>query len=146
MDFMELLKILAPVLGGFLAVGGIGSYYGYKSLKAKRSAEAQKINAEVVVTFADGWQKYAEKLEKRMEEMEGRYEKRIVDLERLIEDKDKAHAKVVIDKDKRIDELEARVNELENQLAHYQGKDAQIDTVRDTLHHSVDENMETLKK
>lgn len=133
---VEVLKILGSVFLGILGAGGIGGgYFAYKSNKPKNDAESKKLEADVVVTFADGWKKYADKLEERMSE-----------LEQSIETKDKAHAKVVIEKDLRIDKLEKRVRELELELERYREMKGKVEIAQTDLHHSVDSTFDDLKK
>lgn len=143
---LEILKILSPVIAALIAVGG--GAYGYFALKASRpktQAEADKLNAESVVTIADGWQKLYKEVLEKMDAMEKRYEKRIADLEELIREKDAAHAKVVIEKDKRIDELEKRVDDLETELEKYKGLDQKVDDVKSGLHYDVEHRLEDIK-
>lgn len=142
----QIFPFILPVVLALLTGGGLTGYFVYRGNKPKTEAEAKRINADVIVTFADGWEKYAKTMENRMSEMEIRYEKRISDLEKLIEDKDKAHAKVVLEKDRRIDELEDRVNYLEEELERYQRAESKVEIVKENLHQSVDENLDQMKK
>lgn len=128
MTLEQLLTTLSPAAGLFIA-GGIGGYYSYKSNKPKTAAEAQKINAEVVLTFADGWKAYAEKLERRSEELEARLnanEEEITKLQRAIRDQDEKNRQTLQEKDRQIDDLQAknrtlerRVSDLESELSRY---------------------------
>lgn len=146
-SFIEILKILSPVLTAVIAVGGGGAgYFWYKATRPKTSAEAQKLNAEVVVTFADGWQKLYNEVLTKMEQMEGRYEKRVTDLETLIRSKDEEHARVVAEKDQRISDLEKRVDDLEAELEKYKGVEARVEVVKEGLHTDVDKRMKTIKE
>lgn len=143
---LEILKVLSPIIAAVIAVaGGAYGYFALKASKPKTQAEADKLNAESVVTIADGWQKLYKEVLERMDTMEKRYEKRISDLEQLIRDKDEAHAKVVIEKDKRIDELEKRVGDLETELEKYKGLDQKVDDVKNGLHHDVEDRLEGIK-
>lgn len=123
MTFNELLSILVPIAGGGLGVGSISAYYSYKSSKPKTLAEAQKINAEVVLTFADGWKTYAAKLDERLNEND----QEIRELKKAIRDQDEKNRQTLREKDEQISELQAknrslerRVNDLEMELLKYQ--------------------------
>lgn len=128
MTFDQILTALSPAAGLFIA-GGIGRYYSYKAGKPKSAAEAQKINAEVVVTFAEGWRSYAEKLERRSEDLEKRLsanEHEITALQRAIHDQDEKNRETLIEKNTQIYDLqvrnrvlESRVNDLERELSKY---------------------------
>lgn len=143
---LEILKILSPIIAAVIAVaGGAYGYFALKASKPKTQAEADKLNAESVVTIADGWQKLYKEVLERMDTMEKRYEKRITDLEQLIKEKDEAHAKIVAEKDKRIDELEKRVDDLEAELEKYRGIEGKVDEVKSGLHHDVETKLEDLK-
>ncbi len=128
-DLIGTIKDFTPIILGVMGVlGGSYGYFYYKSTKPKSVAEAQKLNAEVVVTFADGWQKYAEKIEARMTDMEKRYEKTIQI------------------KDAEIMELKRRVKDLENQIDKYRIKEGKIDEVKQNLHISVENELDTIKQ
>lgn len=122
MTLYQFLTIIGPIVAGFLGVGGVGAYYSYKASKPKTSAEAQKINAEVVLTFADGWKSYAEKLETRLTTNEVD----ILKLQRDIRDQDEKNRMTLQEKDRQIDDLqsknrtlERRVSDLELELSKY---------------------------
>lgn len=143
---LEILKVLSPIIAAVIAVaGGAYGYFALKASKPKTQAEADKLNAESVVTIADGWQKLYKEVLERMDTMEKRYEKRISDLEQLIKEKDEAHALVVAQKDRRIDELEKRVSDLETELDKYKGLDQKVDDVKSGLHHDVEDRLEGIK-
>ena len=144
METDNIIQIVAPILAAFLGAGGIGAYFAYRGSKPKTSAEAQKINADVVVTFADGWQKLYNEMKTRVDEIEAHAEKRIGDLEKLISEKDLAHEKVVIEKDKRIDELEQRVTDLEKELERYKKIEGKVTEVKQGLHDDVDNRMDQM--
>lgn len=144
--FIEILKVLSPVLTAVIAVAaGGGGYFWYKATRPKTTAEAQKLNAEVVVTFADGWQKLYQEVLDKMQKMEDRYEARVTGLEAMIREKDEAHSRVVAEKDKRIDELEKRVDDLEAELEKYRGVGKKVDRVKESLHHDVESKLDEIK-
>lgn len=148
MDLAAILQILAPVLGGFLGVGGIGAYFAYRSAKPKSEAEANKVNAEVVVTFADGWEKYAKKLEERLDIAE----KAIAENSRALDEQDKKYREIIAKKDAEIKDLqdrnvvlEERVATLEAENHKYKTADGKVEDARTTLHQSVDSAVDELK-
>lgn len=135
-DMNDFLKDFAvPIVSAFLGAGGFGAYFIYKGNKPKNSAEAQKLSADVIVTFADGWQKYAEKLETRMDEMEKNF-----DL------KEKTYTQALLSKDEKIKELEGRINVLEAELELREGIKQKAEEAREILHHSVDDSINEIKK
>lgn len=143
------LPIIGPILGATGILGLITTYFTIRGnaprtlAEAKKlEAEAKKINTDTVIDERVFYENYAERLEGRMKKMETR----IRDLEALIEEKDKAHALVVIQKDKRIDDLEARVVELEGELKKYQGMEHKVEEVKVNLHDDVDKNIDKLTK
>lgn len=149
MTLIEILKLLAPIIGGFLGVGGIGAYYSYRSTKPKTEAEAKKVDADVVVTFAEGWQKYAEKLEKRLDDTE----KGITALKAAMENQATEYKRIIAEKDTEIKDLqdhnrslENRIDDLENELTKYKQIDTKVNTVRGMLHEGVEVATETLKE
>ncbi len=109
MDFIEILKIVGPILGGGAGVGLISGYYSYISNRPKTLAEAQKINSEVVVTFAEGWQKYSENLEKRLNENE----RRTAEIQRLMLDQEAVYEEMIKHKDIEIADLQDKLREQE---------------------------------
>lgn len=122
-EFIEVLKIIGPVLAAVASGGAFAAYYNYKGGKPKTAAEAQKLQADVVVTFAEGWKGYAEKLEGRLE----RTENDIAALRKALEEQDDKYRGIIKQKDEEIAKqdreiaslkakngrLEARVAELE---------------------------------
>lgn len=119
MDYQKTTQELAPVVISFITAGGIGSLVTYFMTKSKIASEVKKIDAETVTTLADGWQKYAQKLEERIDEMEQKYEDRIHDLEILMNEREVIYNQTIADKDNRIVELEGRVSALEAELIRY---------------------------
>lgn len=120
MTLYQFLSIIGPIIGGFLGVGGVGAYYSYKSSKPKTFAEAQKINAEVVLTFADGWKAYAEKLERRSEDLDVRLhsnEEDIYKLQQAIRDQDEKNRRTLKEKDDQIYDLQAKNRTLERRVS-----------------------------
>lgn len=119
MTVNDVVSILAPILGGFLGVGGIGAYYKYRGNKPKTAAEAQKINAEVVLTFADGWKDYAAEIKSYAGKLEGRLDvndKEIQDLRTAIREQDEKNRITLHEKDEQIYELQTRNRNLEQRV------------------------------
>lgn len=154
---MEIFKTIGTIIVAVLGAGGLGAYFVYKGNQPKTIAEAEKIHADTVTSFAEGWEKYAINLEKRMLLMEEKYEKkireldekstkRIKDLEDLIEAKDEANALIVLDKDSRINTLEKRIDDLEDELLKYQTADRNVEVAKEILHESVEDNLNNLKQ
>lgn len=129
MTLEQFLNVIAPVLGGCLGSGGIVAYYAYKSNKPKTAAEAQRINADVVVTFAEGWKAYAEKLEMRLdatEAVQADLRREIGRLQSAIRDQDEKNRQTLQEKNDQIyrlqaknQDLERRVGDLEEELLKY---------------------------
>lgn len=122
MKLETLLQIIAPIIAAFLSVGGIGAYFSYRQNKPKTEAEAQRIEADVVVTFAEGWKQLAEKLESKVNKLEID----IAKLRQALDEQDEKYQSIIRTKDKEIldlqaknDILEKRVDELELELAKY---------------------------
>lgn len=123
---MEILKIIAPVVAGFLSVGGIGAYFSYKSKRPVNEAEAKKVSAEVAVTFADGWQKYAQKLEDRLADMDKKVDMLQLEMNKQAQE----YREVIQKKDIEIKDLqnqnhnlELRIEDLESELVKYKKLD-----------------------
>jgi hypothetical protein len=116
MNWNFVIQILTPVLAAFLGAGGIGAYYVYKGNRPKTAAEAQKMNAEVLVTFADGWKNYAEKMEEKNS---------------------------LLEKENNL--LRERITLLEQELIKYKDKELKLDVARTGLHKAVDENIDEIK-
>lgn len=156
MDYLAIVQVLAPVLGGFLGVGGIGAYFAYRSAKPKTEAEAKKLNAEVVVTFADGWKLYSEKLEKRLEMTEIK----LSEVATAQEAQEAKYREIIRIKDDEIGELretnrvlkennmvlEGRLDALETELRLYKTSDGKQADTRQQLHSDVNKAMDNLKK
>lgn len=143
----ELFKIIAPIIGAALTGGGIVAYFQYRSSRPENVAKAKQINITAEVTIGEQWKIYAEKIEQNMVEMEARYEKKINDLTALVEQKDKEQKAVVLEKDKEITKLRKRVGDLEVELDKYkQLVEGKVETVKEHLHKSVDENIDQLKQ
>lgn len=148
MTTIEILKIIAPIIGGFLGVGGIGAYYAYKASLPTNTAGANKINADVVVTFAEGWRQYAEKLESRLE----KNEQEVARLKEAIAEQDTRYGLIIKEKDNEIAELqehnrtlELRIDDLEKEMGNYRRLETKTEVAREDLHKSVDESIDTLK-
>lgn len=155
-----LLQYIVPILGATGLLGALTTYFTIRGNAPKTMAEAKKIEAEArkigldtVVDEHVFYENYASRLEKRISDGEDknkvtaeRLEKRIRDLETLIEEKDKAHALVVTQKDKRIDDLEARILELERELVQYKTIENKVEEVRTDLHDDVEKGINKLTK
>lgn len=100
-----LIKVVLPIVAALLGGGAVAAVLQYKLNRPKTNAEAQKVAADVIVTFADGWKSYAEKLERR-----------IMDLEKRNERADERYDIMVAEKDKQIAELKSRILVLEKQV------------------------------
>jgi len=140
MEFLAIAQTVAPAIAGFLAVGGIGSLFAYWSAKPKTQAEALKINSEVVVTFATGWEKYANKLEERLEATE----KKQMELSQVLDAQELKYRDIISQKDTEIKNLQNRVGVLEEELERYKPTSDKQNTAREAIHESVDTAMDNL--
>jgi len=134
---IEFLKIISPILAGFLSVGGIGAYFSYKSKKPINEAEAKKVNAEVAVTFADGWQKYAQKLEDRLAEMDRKVDALSLEMNKQAQE----YREIIQKKDVEIKDLqnqnhnlELRIEDLESELVKYKKLDGNSYSIEKSKH------------
>lgn len=145
MTLTEVLSILAPIVGGGLGVRAVSSYYVYRRNKPKTAAEAQKIDAEIVVTFADGWRTYAEKMEAQAAKLGARLdanEREIDDLKEAMRNQDEKNRQTLREKNEQIYDLqsknrklELRVNDLEIELSRYRSAEiAKLTEVKDPDH------------
>ena len=133
-----IIKVVIPVILAFVSGGGLVAYFKYRQ-------EKPQANADVIVTFANGWEKYASKLEarldlsdKRISELTEFYEKKIEILTLTYDQKVEA-------KDRRIRDLENRVEILEDELHKYQTIETKTEVAREDLHASVDTSIDQLK-
>ena len=136
--FDTFTKVILPVTLAFVSGGGLVAYFKYKK-------EKPQANADVIVTFANGWEKYAQKLEnrldlsdKRISELTEFYEKKL----QLLTD---TYERRVAEKDKRINQLEERVEVLEKELHRYQVVEGKTEIARDELHQSVDKSINQIQ-
>jgi len=134
MEGLEILKILATALGGVLGTGGITAFYYYRTNRPKTDAEARQIRANVENTFADGWERYASKLEARQDY-----------LEKKLDDQEATCNKILATKDEEIRSLKRRVFDLETKVAKYEDKAGKVDEVKVVIHEAVEENVNKLK-
>lgn len=74
---LQIITILAPVLAAALTGGGIVAYINYKAGRPESDAKARQINVTAEISVAEAWQNYANKVEKRFNEMEDKYDKAI---------------------------------------------------------------------
>lgn len=129
---IDLEKVLT-----FLGGGGVTAFLGwlsYKNTRPKNRAEAKKMDAETESSYAKGWQEIANDLERRMKEMEVRYERRIAeiraDFQNQLEVLNKIHAEEIENvtkgsiergklKDDRILILEDQVKTLQTEVEKY---------------------------
>jgi len=116
-----MIEYLAPILMAVAAViGAVGVY-----LKNK---------AGNTVTYADGWERYA-----------GRLEIRVAALEKQFEEQESRHDAEIKAKNTRITELEARVATLEHELSKQLQLNDKVDEVKGVLHETVEQGLEGLK-
>lgn len=99
------IKIVIPAVAAVVGGGGVAAYFSYRLNKPKTDAETQKVAADVIVTFADGWRSYAAKLERR-----------VTDLEKRNELADKRYEDMIKEKDEQIAGLKERIVVLEKQI------------------------------
>lgn len=134
-------KIVTPIIAALGTTGVITGYWAYRSSRPKTLAEAKKTDAEVVTTFAKGWEDLYKEVYNRLEKMEDRYAK----LELHLAEREKAHAEASRIKDARIAELQDNVAKLQADLLRYEIVNTQVEVVKEGLHAAVDDNLEQLK-
>lgn len=129
-------QILQFVLG-IVASGAFGAVVVALFNRGKTKAETEQIasnvyktlNADLLAQLKDAKEELG-KLNVRIEHME---------------EKDEAKELELLAKNKRIGELERRVDDLESELRKYKTLDESIDIVKDTLHVKIDEAAEQVK-
>lgn len=119
---MKSMDYIAPILMAIAAVfGAVGLYF------TNRANNAQ--------SYATGWQGYAKKLEER-----------ITALERDLQQRSLVHANELLYKNKRIKDLEGRVDYLEGELIKYQELTSKVDIAKEHIHEVVESSIEDAKK
>lgn len=129
-----LLSVLsAPFLGAL-----ISSYFG----RRKTSAETHNLNVTGEISLGDSWQKYAIQQQKDKEELRKEFTDRINELKQDHNDeiaKLKAEFTKITDaKDAKIQILEDRIQELEDEVSRTKSFKETIIVAKDTIHTAVD--------
>jgi hypothetical protein len=120
----EYLPFIAPVIVALAGGGALAAFLTYRKDRPKTEAEAAKVKAEVVVTFADGWEKLARETLLRFDALNIRFDAADKELRRLrdlIDEKDKAHQKALLQKDEEIRVLNEHNTALRSRIGRLEG-------------------------
>lgn len=151
------------IAAGSLITVIVGAVIAYRNSNSDNKAKS--ITGEVVLS--DYWQKRSgtvedrlteiekdrDGLENRIREITKSHEKEVEELKARISlleqgviDREVVHSKAIKEKDVRIDELEERIDTLENELLKYRRLDEKVDNAKAELHDNVEQNLNDLKK
>lgn len=98
---MTWIDFVLPIVLAFITSGGAVAFLKYWGGKPESFARARQANVTSELTLADGWKQYAERLEKRLQEMERKFDRAIAV------------------KDEEIQRLKTHVDNLETELEKY---------------------------
>jgi cell division protein FtsB len=87
--FFSHLSSIWTAITAFLTGSSLVAFFGYLGMRGRNMSTARRTDAQTQKIEWDGWKGYAEKLEARMDTLEQRYEAKITELERLLDNKDK---------------------------------------------------------
>lgn len=143
-----IVQIIGPGAVGLVAAGAIAAWFKYRGDKPVTDANASKVQADIVVTFADGWKNLYKEVLDRLDHME----------EQMAKQKQE-HDKLIFAKNEEIKELKNRLNkaefdvarlkqeadDLRMELQKYQRIETTTEEARETLHNSVDQSIDQIK-
>lgn len=118
------------IIGAFITVM-VGAYVAFK--KSNTDSRATTITGEI--GLADGWQKYAKKLEDR-----------ITALEQGVIEREKVYIQAIKEKDQRIDELEQRIDDLETEVDKYRNLSTKVVEAKDNIKETVENSLGEISK
>lgn len=137
---------IAAIILALISTGGVSIYIKGMFAKPKTLAEAKKSEAEAAIILVEGWRGITDTLQEQLREMENRYEKKIGELEKRIQEREEWYTANLDAKDKKIATLEKEVRSLQRQIDRYEGMKDRVDAAKSEIQNTVETTLEEAKK
>jgi chromosome segregation ATPase len=143
-NFISIIQLFSPILLAGLTGGSLVAYFNYRSKRPESLARANAIDATTSEGITKQWERYAEKIETRMNEMSAEIEA----LRKDVHEKERATAEKVveiIELKRQVKDLYSKNRELERRLKVYETVGEKVENAKIEIHHTVEEQLNDIK-
>lgn len=128
---------LSPIFTALFGVGGVVAYLEYRSRIPGFKADTAKTVTGTEVSVAQAWQNYAQQIDARFQKMQVQYDELYNSFDLM--------RKSLQARDDEIAMLKRRIADLETELMKYQTVVPTVEKARETLHQTVDKEINQIK-